>query len=444
MPFNSEPVSKRAISKKEDKTITSFVEQVSSRLPLTNIVDVFIDIEQWLSVSKDFKPLSGYDSKIKDYDMRFVATSFSYGCNVGPVQAERCLQKYSRKPIAWLFNHHITDYRLSKATEKIINAYNQFDLPKSWGTGETGSVDGTYWNVYTNNLLAEHHIRYGQYGGIGYYHVSDQYIALFSNFIPCGVYEATYIFDGIIENESEIQPTTIHGDTGAQSEVVFAFAYLLAIQLMPRIRNFKHLKYYRPIMSDGVIFEHIDSIFTNDKIDWDLIEAHYYDMLRVVMSIRSGKIKASTILRKLCTQSRKNKIYQAFRELGRVVRTMFLLNYINDIDLRRLIQAATCKSEEFNNFIHWVSLGRDGTIEDNLRVNQKKTINFGRLVANAVMLHVVANMTNIINELTEEGLEVTENMRNGLSPYHGGHINRYGVFPLSMDRDKLRVEYKLN
>ncbi len=441
---NSEPVLKRAISKKEDKTITSFVEQVSSRLPLTNIVDVFIDIEQWLSISKDFKPLSGYDSKIKDYDMRFVATSFSYGCNVGPVQAERCLQKYSRKQIAWLFNHHITDYRLSKATEKIINAYNQFDLPKSWGTGETGSVDGTYWNVYTNNLLAEHHIRYGQYGGIGYYHVSDQYIALFSNFIPCGVYEATYIFDGIIENESDIQPTTIHGDTGAQSEVVFAFAYLLAIQLMPRIRNFKHLKYYRPIMSDGEIFEHINSIFTNDKIDWNLIEAHYYDMLRVVMSIRSGKIKASTILRKLCTQSRKNKIYQAFRELGRVVRTMFLLNYINDIDLRRLIQAATCKSEEFNNFIDWVSFGRDGTIEDNLRVNQKKTINFGRLVANAVMLHVVANMTNVINELTEEGLEVTENMRNGLSPYHGGHINRYGVFPLSMDRDKLRVEYKLN
>lgn len=93
-----------------------------------------------------------------------------------------------------------------------------------------------------------------------------------------------------------------------------------------------------------------------------------------LMSIRSGKIKASTILRKLCTQSRKNKIYQAFRELGRVVRTMFLLNYINDIDLRRLIQAATCKSEEFNNFIDWVSFGRDGTIEDNLRVNQKKPL----------------------------------------------------------------------
>lgn len=441
---NGEPVLKRAVTKKEDKVITAFVNEVSARLPLSNIVDVYMDIEEWLSISKFFKPLSGYESKISDYGMRFVATSFAYGCNVGPVQAERCLQKYSRKQISWVFNHHVTDYRLSKATEKLINIYSRFELPKSWGTGDSSSVDGTYWNMYTNNLLAEHHIRYGQYGGIGYYHVSDQYIALFSNFIPCGVYEATYIFDGVIDNESDIQPKTIHGDTGAQSEVVFAFAYLLAIKLMPRIRNFKHLKYYRPITTSGFTFNHIDSLFTNDKIDWDLIEAHYHDMLRVVMSIQNGKIKASMILRKLSTQSRKNKIYQAFRELGRVIRTIFLLNYINEIDLRRVIQAATCKSEEFNNFIDWVSFGHDGIITNNLQGIQKKIINFGRLAANAVILHVVANMTNVINDMKAEGYYISPEMLNGLSPYHTGHLNRFGVFPMTGDRSKLRVEFKLD
>jgi TnpA family transposase len=43
-------------------------------------------------------------------------------------------------------------------------------------------------------------VRYGGYGGIGYYHVSDKYIALFSHFIPCGVYEAVAILDGLINN----------------------------------------------------------------------------------------------------------------------------------------------------------------------------------------------------------------------------------------------------
>ena len=439
-----EPVLKRTPTKKEDKAITAFVNEVSARLPLSNIVNVYLDIEEWLSVSKFFRPLSGHDSKIKDYAMRFVATAFAYGCNVGPVQAERCLQKYTRKQISWVFNHHVTDYKLSKATEGLINTYNQFELPKSWGTGESSSVDGTYWNMYTNNLLAEHHIRYGQYGGIGYYHVSDQYIALFSNFIPCGVYEAIYIFDGVMDNNSDIQPDTIHGDTGAQSEVVFAFAYLLAIKLMPRIRNFKHLKYYRPVTTHGNKLEHIDTLFTKDKIDWTLIEAHYYDMLRVVMSIQSGKIKASMILRKLSTQSRKNKIYQAFRELGRVIRTIFLLNYINDIELRRVIHAATCKSEEFNNFIDWVAFGHDGTITDNLHGAQKKIINFGRLAANSVILHVVANMTNVINQMKAEGYTVTPEMLNGLSPYHTGHLNRFGLFPMTANREKLQVQFKLH
>ena len=76
--------------------------------------------------------------------------------------------------------------------------------------------------------------------------VSDQYVALFGNFIPCGVYEALYIFDGIYECDDSLRPDKIHGDTHAQNEVIFGFAYLLAITLMPRIRSFKHLNFYRP------------------------------------------------------------------------------------------------------------------------------------------------------------------------------------------------------
>ena len=60
-------------------------------------------------------------------------------------------------------------------------------------------------------------IRYGGYGGIAYHHVSDNYIALFSHFIPCGVWEAVYIIEGLLKNESDIQPDTVHTDTQGQS-----------------------------------------------------------------------------------------------------------------------------------------------------------------------------------------------------------------------------------
>ena len=74
-------------------------------------------------------------------------------------------------------------------------------------------TDGTKWNVYEQNLLSEYYLRYGGYGGIGYYHVSGTYIALFSHFIPCGVYEAVYILDGLVKTNRTFNPircTAIH------------------------------------------------------------------------------------------------------------------------------------------------------------------------------------------------------------------------------------------
>jgi TnpA family transposase len=211
----------------------------------------------------------------------------------------------------------------------------------------------------------------GGYGGIGYYHVSDTYIALFSHFIPCGVWEAVYILDGLLKNESDIQPDVLHADTQGQSEPVFALAHLLGIELIPRIRNWKKLDLCRPDRHSR--YDHIDSLFT-ETVDWNLIETHLPDMLRVALSIKAGRISASTILRRLGTYSRKSRLYQAFCELGRVIRTGLLLRYISDQQLRSTIQGATNKSEALNRFLKWAFFGGEGIITENSRDEQRKAI----------------------------------------------------------------------
>lgn len=178
------PILKKLPTKKEHPEFEKTKKLIMDEMPIKSIVDVIVEIENWLSLSVNFKPLSGYQTKIADYPSRFVATSLSYGCNMGPTQAERCLLKFTRKQIARLFHHHVNDYKLLKTIKKLIKKYNGFALPKYWGLGDSLSVDGTFWDMYTQNLLAAHHIRYGRYGGVGYYHVSDQYIALLSKFIP--------------------------------------------------------------------------------------------------------------------------------------------------------------------------------------------------------------------------------------------------------------------
>ena len=126
------------------------------------------------------------------------------------------------------------------------------------------------------------------------------------------------------------------------------------------------------------------------------------------------------------------------------VRTIFLLNYITAVDLRKKIQAATCKSEEFNDFIDWITFGKDGVIDENNSIIQQKIIAFGRMVANAVMFFTVANTTNVLNELSAVEVKYSKDDLSILSAYFRENINRYGVFELSRSRKTMPLEFSIN
>ena len=412
--FKSDRLVIRKAKAKSRKGAEKLRKLISERMKPVNLIDVLVDTELWLQWTKHFKPVSGYEAKMENPVARYLATTFCYGCNIGPSQLAQSLSLFDRKQLARVNQRHVTDTQLHYAVESVVNGYNRFALPKFWGVGKSASVDGTKWDIYENNLLAEYHIRYGGYGGIGYYHVADSYIALFSHFIPCGVFEALYLFDGLLNNHSDIQPDTLHGDNHAQSLTVFGLAYLLGIKLMPRIRNLKELTFYRA--GTEAPCQHVDSLFS-DTVDWDLIETHLPDMLRVVLSIKAGKISASTILRKLGTNSRKNKLFKAFHALGSAVRTGFLMEYIHSAKLRATVQGATNKSESFNAFVQWLAFGGMGVLRTNNREELRKRIKYNHLVANCAVLYNVSEMSRILNELAQEGHRIDPAAVASINPY---------------------------
>jgi hypothetical protein len=73
---------------------------------------------------------------------------------------------------------------------------------------------------------------------------------------------------------------------------------------------------------------------------WDLIESQFRHLMRVAVSVREGAISSSTLLKRLRSGSKKNATYTAFREVGRVIRTVQLLRYLSDAPLRRRVTAA--------------------------------------------------------------------------------------------------------
>lgn len=227
------PILTRLPASETSATLKTFEAALADQMPATALLDVLADTEYWLHWTQFFGPVSGHAAKVDDPVARYLATVFCYGCNLGPSQTARALDTLDRRQVAWIHAHHITEEQLDTAIQHVINAYNHFALPRYWGSGRHAAADGTKWDLYEQNLLSEYHIRYGGYGGIGYYHVSDTYIALFSHFIPCGVWEAVYILDGLLKNASDIQPDIVHADTQGQNAPVFGLAYLLGIQLMP-------------------------------------------------------------------------------------------------------------------------------------------------------------------------------------------------------------------
>lgn len=230
-----EPVIHKAPRRKSPTGLRNLEKLLALKLKDSHILDLMADVQHWLNWCSCFGPLSGFETKLEDATLRQMLTVFAYGSHMGPAQMARSFAAINARHIAWIHHEHMSEEKLDESITRVVNGYHRFDLPYRWGSGKRASADGTKWEVYTHNLLAEYHIRYGGYGGIGYYHVSDTYIALFSRFIPCGVYEAIYILDGLLKNDSDIKPVEITGDTQAQNAVVFGLAHLLGIRLMPRI-----------------------------------------------------------------------------------------------------------------------------------------------------------------------------------------------------------------
>ncbi len=288
---NGEPVLKR-LQRRPDPSGRPQLEQLLAKhMNEVGILDALSDTEHWLHWTRFFDPLSGHDAKLDNPRHRYLLTTFCYGCDLGPTQTARSVKGLDRRQVSFVNQRHMTEETLNQAITAVVNAYAQWPLQKVWGTGQSASADGTQWEMNAENLMAEYHIRYGGYGGIGYYLIADSYIALYSRFSTCGAWEGHYILDFIAENTSEVQPDTVHADTQGQSTAIFGLAYLLGIQLMPRIRHWKSLNLCRPSREHR--YTHIDALLS-DQVNWEFIQIMLPDMLRVALSIKAGMITPST------------------------------------------------------------------------------------------------------------------------------------------------------
>ncbi len=411
------------------QAVEKLAEAIEARMPERSLLEIVARTAYWLGWHHCFGPASGSDPKLKDPLGRYCLAVFTGGINLGPYEAAKHIAGITARELSMVRNRHIDLKKLNAAIAVVVNAFNDLDVVKAWGDGTSVAADGTQVETYIDNLLAETSIRYGGVGGIAYHYVSDTYVALFSRFIPCGVWEAVDLIEGLLENKSEVQLSTVHVDTQGQSFPVFTLATLFGFDLMPRIRNFKDLTFFRA--SDKLSYPRTDELYGEvgrNVIDWKLIERHWRDLMQVAISISEGRLSSATLMRRLRSNSRKNRIYKVFREVGRSVRTVALLRFLADPQLRTRVTGATNKVESYNGFSGWLGFGNNGALAANDPVEQEKLIKLNTRLANLVIFHNALDIAEVVRGLVSEGWTITADELGRISPYLRAHITRFGVY----------------
>jgi TnpA family transposase len=412
------------------ETAIDLESQMMAHMPERAVLEAISNTEHWAQWGRHFGLPSRLGPQIKDASQRYVLTTFAYGCGLGPTEAARHLGgSVSADQLAFADRRHVDIADLRAASADLINLYAQFELPQQWGTGQSAAADGTHFETYEDNLLAEHHIRYGKTGGIAYRHVADNYIALVSRFIACGTYEATYILDALLQNLSDVQPNRVHADTHGQSAAVFGLAYLLGIELMPRIRRWHTLTLYRSDNANR--YSRINSLFSG-TVNWALIAEHYRQFMQLALAIQSGTLAPSAVLAKINSYSTKNRFALALKELGNAVRTTYLLEWIMDESLRRTVHKGTTKIERHHKFAKHLAFGAGGHLRSNDPADQEKAIVYNELVTNAVALQNVVDQTQALHTLKSKGINIRATDLAFLSPYATSKLKRFGDYPTDL------------
>ncbi len=153
----------------------------------------------------------------------------------------------------------------------------------------------------------------------------------------------------------------------------------------------------------------------------------YIDM-RLASSIKQGTVTASLMLRKLGSYPRQNGLAVALRELGRIERTLFILDWLQSVELRRRVHAGLNKGEARNSLARAVFFNRLGEIRDRSFEQQRYRASGLNLVTAAIVLWNTVYLERATQGLVEAGKPVDGELLQFLSPLGWEHINLTGDY----------------
>ena len=408
------------------ETAQALIEQAAALLPHVKITELLMEVDEWTGFTRHFTHLkTGGSAPDKAL---LLTTILADGINLGLAKmAESCPgTTYAR--LSWLQAWHIRDETYSSALAELVNAQLGQPFAGNWGDGTTSSSDGQRFKAGGRAESTGHiNPKYGSDPGRMFYtHISDQYAPFSAKVVNVGVRDSTYVLDGLLYHESDLAVEEHYTDTAGFTDHVFGLMHLLGFRFAPRIRDLADTKLFIP--KGDTSYDALGPMISSDRLNIKHIRAHWDEILRLAASIKQGTVTASLMLRKLGSYPRQNGLAVALRELGRIERTLFILDWLQSVELRRRVQVGLNKGEARNALARAVFFYRLGEIRDRSFEQQRYRASGLNLITAAIVLWNTVYLERAVNALRGHAKPVDDALLQYLSPLGWEHINLTGDY----------------
>lgn len=243
--------------------------------------------------------------------------------------------------------------------------------------------------------------------------------------VPGTLKDSLVVLVGLLEQQTSLRPKELMTDTSGYSDVVFGLFWLLGYQFSPRLADAGEARLWR--LAPGADYGVLDKL-ARSSVKTELIEQNWDDMLRVAGSLKLGTVSALEIMRTLHRGKKPSTLARALGELGRVSKTLYLLNYVDDEDYRRRILTQLNRGESRHSLARAVFYGRRGELRQAYREGQEEQLGALGLVVNVLVLWNTYYIDVALSYLKKQGETLTQEDIARLSPLGHEHINMVGRY----------------
>nr|AUF80580.1 Mobile element protein [Raoultella ornithinolytica] len=420
--------------------------QLSSRvrqlLPPVDLTELLLEIDARTGFTREFSHVSESGARAQDLHISLCAVMLAEACNIGlePL-IKHNIPALTRHRLSWVKQNYLRAETLVSANARLVDFQSTLELAGRWGGGEVASADGMRFVTPVKTVNSGPNRKYfGSGRGITWYNfVSDQYSGFHGIVVPGTLRDSIFVLEGLLEQQTGLNPVEIMTDTAGTSDIIFGLFWLLGYQFSPRLADAGEAVFWRA--DKAANYGALDEL-ARGCVDLSKIESQWDEMMRTAGSLKLGTIHASELIRSLLKSSRPSGLAQAIMEVGRVNKTLYLLNYIDDEDYRRRILTQLNRGEGRHAVARAICYGQRGEIRKRYREGQEDQLGALGLVTNAVVLWNTLYMQEALSHLRSIGEGPEDEHIARLSPLMHGHINMLGHYTFTLPEDILKGELR--